>query len=229
MVKEYSLMRDGDLKLSENFTVREFYCHDGSDKILIDSELVDVLQAIRDAFGRAVTINSAYRNAEYNAKVGGASNSQHVYGKAADIRVEGVPPFAVAAWMEKHIRSAGKHACGYYPIQLFCHVDSRSTPTLFQEYSRGKTKGVSSFGFGEKYTQYLKEEEEEMDQTTFNRMMEVWLEDRAKQQPGEWSAEDRKWAEETGIIQGDPDGNKRYQSYVTREEAVAMLRRTANL
>lgn len=73
------------------------------------------------------------------------------------------------------------------------------------------------------------EEEEEMDQTTFNQMMEVWLEERAKQQPGDWSAEDRKWAEETGIIQGDPDGSKRYQSFITREEAVAMMRRTANL
>lgn len=225
MVKEYSLMRDGDLKLSENFTVREFYCHDGSDKILIDSELVDILQSIRDAFGRAVTINSAYRNAEYNAKVGGASNSQHVYGKAADIRVEGVPPFAVAAWMEKRIRSAGKHACGYYPIQLFCHVDSRSTPTLFQEYSRGKTKGVSSFGFGEKYTQYLKEEDD-MTQEDFNKMADAYFAARAELAPQDWSEEARRWAEGLGVVQGDPDGNKRYQSYVTREEAVAMLHRT---
>lgn len=224
MVKEYSLTRDGDLKLSENFTVREFYCHDGSDKILIDSELVDILQSIRDAFGRAVTINSAYRNAEYNAKVGGASNSQHVYGKAADIRVEGVPPFAVAAWMEQHIRSAGKHACGYYPIQLFCHVDSRSTATLFQEYSRGKTRGVSTFGFGTKYEQYLKKEEE-VTQEQFNSMMEVYLSEKAKEDPSEWSQEARDWAVNNGIIEGDGNGAYRWKSAVTREEMAQILMR----
>lgn len=224
MVKEYSLMRDGDLKLSENFTVREFYCHDGSDKILIDTELVEILQSIRDAFGKPITINSAYRNATYNKKIGGATNSQHVYGKAADIRVEGVPPFAVAAWMEKHIRSAGKHACGYYPIQLFCHVDSRSNPTLFQEYSRGKTRGVSTFGFGTKYEQYLKKEEE-VTQEQFNKIMDAYFAEKAKEDPSEWSQEARDWATKNGIIEGDGNGTYRWKSAVTREEAVTMLYR----
>ena len=31
-VKTYSLAKDGDTKLSENFTVQEFRCKDGSDR-----------------------------------------------------------------------------------------------------------------------------------------------------------------------------------------------------
>ena len=229
-VKTYSLARDGKKQLTKDFKVKEFRCKDGSDKILIDDDLVELLQQIRDAFGKPVTINSAYRSPAHNKKVGGASNSQHVKGTAADIRVENVPPFVVAAWMEQHIKAVGKHACGYYPISLFCHVDVRPTKVLFQEFQKSKTRTVTSFGFGERYKPYLiKRQEEEMTQEQFNKMMDVYLQQRAVQPPREWSAADRKWAEENGIIEGDPDGNKRYQSFISREEAVAMLRRLAEL
>lgn len=228
-VKTYSLVRDGEKQLTKDFRVREFRCKDGSDKILIDTDLVNLLQQIRDAFGRAVTINSAYRTSAHNKRVGGASNSQHVKGTAADIRVQGIPPFAVAAWMEQHIKSVGKHACGYYPISLFCHVDVRATKVLFQEFKKSKTRTVTSFGFGNKYESYLAKKEEEMTQEQFNKMMENYLASRAQKAPHDWSAADRKWAEENGIIQGDPDGDKRYQSFITREEAAAMMRRLAEL
>lgn len=68
-------------------------------------------------------------------------------------------------------------------------------------------------------------EEEEMTQEDFNRMMGVYLADLAKQEPGDWSADARSWAESNGIIQGDTDGAKRYKSFITREEAAAMLHR----
>lgn len=68
-----------------------------------------------------------------------------------------------------------------------------------------------------------------MDQTTFNQMMEVWLEERAVKSPQEWSKKSREWAEENNIIQGDPDGSKRYQSFITREEAITMLHRVTEL
>ena len=79
------------------------------------------------------------------------------------------------------------------------------------------------------FTAKIREEEEEMTQEQFNDMMENYLASRAQKAPHDWSAADRKWAEENGIIQGDPDGDKRYQSFITREEAAAMMRRTANL
>ena len=224
-VKTYSLVRDGEKQLTKDFRVREFRCKDGSDKILIDTDLVNLLQQIRDAFDRAVTINSAYRTPTHNKRVGGASNSQHVKGTAADIRVQGVPPFAVAAWMEQHIKSVGKHACGYYPISLFCHVDVRATKVLFQEFKKSKTRTVTSFGFGNKYESYLAKKEEEMTQAQFDKMLDNYFARLAEKKPNDWSEEDRKWAEENKIIQGDPDGNKRYGSFITREEAAAMIHR----
>ena len=99
-VKIYSLKKDGAKALSVNFKVSEFKCNDGSDKILIDTELVDVLQAIRCHFDKPVTINSAYRSDTYNKKVGGVSNSQHVKGTAADICVLGINPKEVAQYAE---------------------------------------------------------------------------------------------------------------------------------
>ncbi|MEI3501540.1 MAG: hypothetical protein V8Q39_08710, partial [Anaerovoracaceae bacterium] len=68
-----------------------------------------------------------------------------------------------------------------------------------------------------------------MTQEQFNKMMDIYLEERAAQPLRDWSEEDRKWAEKNGIIQGDPDGEKRYQSFITREEATAMMRRLAEL
>ena len=100
MVKTYSVRKDGDTKLSDNFTVSEFACQDGSDKVLIDTDLVAILQKIRDRFGKPIIINSAYRSAAHNRKVGGVSNSQHVKGTAADIVVSGVAPVEVAKYAE---------------------------------------------------------------------------------------------------------------------------------
>ena len=100
MVKEYSLKNNGNEKLRENFRVFEFACKDGSDKILIDSYLVYLLQKVRNHFGKPIHITSAYRNKEYNKKIGGASLSQHINGKAADIMVENVSPKDVAIYAD---------------------------------------------------------------------------------------------------------------------------------
>ena len=46
-IEAYSLLKNGNLKLSEHFKVREFYCRDGSDPIFVDTELVEILEKIR--------------------------------------------------------------------------------------------------------------------------------------------------------------------------------------
>ena len=84
-IKQYSLARDGAKQLSPAFKVREFRCRDGSDAIMIDQTLVVLLQAIREHFGKPVTITSGYRTAAHNTAVGGAKSSQHLLGRAADI------------------------------------------------------------------------------------------------------------------------------------------------
>lgn len=117
----YSRARNGEQKLSANFKVREFSCNDGSDPIFISPFLVEVLQAIRTHYGKPLYINSAYRTATYNKKVGGATYSQHLYGKAADIRITGVAPKDIAAYVETLMPDKG--GIGIYAN--FVHVDVR--------------------------------------------------------------------------------------------------------
>ena len=95
-VKKYSLKKDGNKKLSKNFKVREFACKDGSDEILIDNTLVNVLQHIRNTLGVSLTINSGYRTPAYNKRIGGSSNSMHTKGMAADVYANGVDPIVIA-------------------------------------------------------------------------------------------------------------------------------------
>ena len=121
-IKAYSKAKDGNKKLSANFKVREFACTDGSDPIFIDSELVNVLQKIRAHFGKSVTITSAYRTPGRNKAVGGQTYSQHLYGRAADIKVKGVSPAKVAAYAEKLLPNRG----GIGTYSTFTHIDVRS-------------------------------------------------------------------------------------------------------
>lgn len=82
-------------KITEHFGLAEFACHDGQSYPLEWvgerlKPLCEVLEAVRDALGGAsITIISGYRSPEHNAAVGGAGASQHMVGRAADIKVSG--------------------------------------------------------------------------------------------------------------------------------------------
>lgn len=84
-------------KLSKNFTVEELTNSDTAARLGIDNTpdadtlenlqfLVDnVLQPLRDMYGRPITVNSGYRCPKLNKAVGGSKTSQHMVGQAADI------------------------------------------------------------------------------------------------------------------------------------------------
>ena len=129
-VIKYSKKKDGDEKLSTNFTVKEFACKDGSDEILISQELVQVLQKIRTKFKKPVAINSGYRTSTYNRKIGGAYKSMHTQGLAADIAVKGVDPLAVAMYASKLLGKTGGVEVGSYNEGTggYIHIDVRTTP-----------------------------------------------------------------------------------------------------
>ena len=124
-IKAYSKAKDGNKKLAANFKVKEFACTDGSDPVFIDTELVETLQKVRNHFGKPVTITSAYRTPGKNKACGGPTYSQHLYGKAADIKVKGVSPGKVAAYAEKLLPKSG--GIGIY--STFTHIDVRSAKT----------------------------------------------------------------------------------------------------
>ena len=129
MIRQYSLAKDGNRKLAPSFNAREFRCRDGSDTILVDEALTVVLQCIREHFGKPVTITSAYRTPAHNAKAGGAKFSQHLYGRAADIRVQDVSGEDGAAYAESLMPDWG--GVGRYPAKAgraagWVHVDTRA-------------------------------------------------------------------------------------------------------
>ena len=73
--------------LTKNFTRDEFECQcKKCDAQMIDLELVDKLQSIRDVLGVKLKVTSGYRCITHNAKVHGSSHSKHLYGFAADWR-----------------------------------------------------------------------------------------------------------------------------------------------
>ena len=134
-VRTYSKHAAALSKASAHFKVTEFACNDGSDKILIDDKLVELLEFIRCYFNVPVTITSAYRTAAYNKKVGGRNDSQHLKGTAADIIVSGVKPDEVVTAAELFLGNSG--GIGLYSISGFTHVDTRANTSRWYEASRG--------------------------------------------------------------------------------------------
>lgn len=119
------------MKITKNFDLKEFACNDGTPvpEILLPNvtELANNLQVIRDALGKPVHINSGYRTVDYNKKVGGVSNSQHVIAKAADITVSGLTPKEVHAVIEGLIAQGKVRQGGLGLYDTFVHYDVRGT------------------------------------------------------------------------------------------------------
>lgn len=111
-------------QISQNFKRSEFACRCGCGGNTVDVQLIEVVQAVREHFGVPFDINSGFRCKAHNAAVGGASHSQHLLGRAADIDASSgtLNPSKVAKWVMEnfpHI-SVGRY-------NTFTHVDSRST------------------------------------------------------------------------------------------------------
>ena len=73
-----------------NFKRDEFVCPCGCGFDDIDPLLVSALQRLRDEVQRPVVVNSGCRCRSHNAAVKGAPQSQHMQGKAADIKIDGM-------------------------------------------------------------------------------------------------------------------------------------------
>lgn len=139
MIKTFIYDYDKNEKISKNFRVKEFRCKDGSQTIKIDIDFVkNKLQAIRDAINKPIVINSAYRTTTYNKKVGGATKSYHMYGRAFDIRCAYVPPRTLAKIAEQ------LDIKGIILYDNFVHVDSRDKKYWAINH-KGKATPVQTF------------------------------------------------------------------------------------
>jgi len=124
-------------KLTPHFVATEFYCHDGSPcptkaRPAMVHLCTDSLEPMRKKFGEAQVL-SGYRHVEYNASIGGAKNSQHIYeysyeSVAADMRFAKGNPTQWAAEARKIRQSKrnGRGGVGFYPKAGFVHIDNRN-------------------------------------------------------------------------------------------------------
>ena len=106
---------------TKHFDIREFSCKCGCGVTKPCSELFAVLELVRVHFNKPVTINSSYRCEKHNAEVGGAKNSKHKLGIAADIVVKGVEPKLVYQFIDATFPNS--YGLGSY--NSFTHIDVR--------------------------------------------------------------------------------------------------------
>ena len=63
--------------------------------------LMELADRAREYFGRPAHVVSGLRCSRWNAIQGGVANSQHMYGEAMDIYIEGITADQLLAWMKK--------------------------------------------------------------------------------------------------------------------------------
>ena len=99
--------------------------HHSGERIAIDIRVLDFLAAVVDSVGAGrATVLSGYRTLATNRKLasttfGVADNSQHLYGRALDIRLE--TRLQDAMEMARKMQRGG---VGWYPRSGFFHIDT---------------------------------------------------------------------------------------------------------
>jgi hypothetical protein len=118
-------------QVTDHFHVAEFASRDGAlyPEAWIESRLrplCQTLEVIRAAIDRPIVIVSGYRSPERNLKVGGAKDSQHMHGRAADVRVYGMDAGLLhAKVLELYGQGALPHMGGLGRYRTWVHVDVR--------------------------------------------------------------------------------------------------------
>lgn len=129
VVKENLTAPDDWWKDIRYLTREEFKCKCGGKfcdgyPAEIDMSMVKIADEIRARIGKPISINSGLRCKTHNANVGGVSNSQHLYGNAADLGCpSGCTPAQMASIAEEIMGNTG--GIGTYSWGI--HIDTRST------------------------------------------------------------------------------------------------------
>ena len=80
---------DGSTSVAPNFTLEELAQAYKGRWAIVQPHAIESLQALRDAAG-PLNVNSGYRSPAYNADIGGAGYSRHMYGDGFDLDPTGV-------------------------------------------------------------------------------------------------------------------------------------------
>jgi len=99
------------MNLSNNFTLAELVKSQTAVRKNINNEpgtaevenlihlAKNILQPVREHFGKPVIISSGYRSPELCEAIGSSAKSQHAKGEAADFEIGGVDNKELAAWI----------------------------------------------------------------------------------------------------------------------------------
>lgn len=105
-----------DIQLTPHFKLSEFIRSNSASKYHIDNtpskEIVEnlkalcenVLEPLREWYGKPIVISSGYRCPALNRAVGGATTSQHMKGEAADLHL---PSIAIGRQWLEHLLEYG--------------------------------------------------------------------------------------------------------------------------
>jgi zinc D-Ala-D-Ala carboxypeptidase len=64
----------------------------------------EILQPVRDHYGRPITVSSGYRTVKLNTAIGGSSTSHHTRGQAADIEIVGFSNYELALYISQNYK-----------------------------------------------------------------------------------------------------------------------------
>lgn len=121
--------------------------------------------------------------------------------------------------------SKSKHSGTKAALLEVCFIDDADDMQVYaQKFSQITTAIANAI-----ISSFSLKREDTVTYDTFKEYLDQYLYELATKKPSSWSAEQRAWAESTGIIHGDDKGNMRYKSNVTREELVVMLYRMFNI
>lgn len=121
-----TFQRGDKTALTKNFSRYEFQCPCGCTAQMVDQELADKLQIVRDKVNRPLTITSGYRCIRHNAAVEGSSGSKHRYGFAADWRTSSRSINPVALGIIAQTIGFGGIGIYWHSKGAFVHTDTRN-------------------------------------------------------------------------------------------------------
>lgn len=91
--------------------------------------LFSKMDSIRAHFGKPIHVHVAYRPKVYNALVGGASNSSHLYGLAVDFHVNGMDCDAARkSILDAELLESLNLRMECNPGSNWVHIDAREVP-----------------------------------------------------------------------------------------------------
>jgi len=131
VIKRYKNLNE---RVGKYFIAYEFSCpHCG--ECLIDTNLVELLDNIREKIKSPLIITSGFRCEEHNKKIGGAPKSKHLLGIASDIIAPKLTVKELFRITENILGNRG--GLGYYPARGFIHIDTRKEAVRWHEIKFG--------------------------------------------------------------------------------------------